>query len=119
MKFCNGCQTLKSFSCFSSDKSKSCGRASQCKECNRAKNQKARDDLWKRIEEYVGGRKCAHCGIESEYPIYDFHHLDPTEKEREVTRSLKWDKVKAEIDKCIMLCSNCHRIEHYRLRKNL
>jgi hypothetical protein len=61
--------------------------------------------------EYKGG-KCQVCGY-IKYPGgLDFHHLDPSEKEfgigdKGYTRS--WEKVKDELDKCILVCANCHR----------
>jgi hypothetical protein len=62
------------------------------------------------------GGKCAHCGLEDDCPaVYDFHHVNPGEKERQIATLMrgKWDKLIAEADKCIMLCSNCHRRHHY------
>ena len=64
--------------------------------------------------EYLGG-KCAHCGIVSEHrSIYDFHHLDKKEKEADPGSLLhySWTRIQKELDKCILLCANCHRIEH-------
>jgi len=62
------------------------------------------------------GNVCFDCGLRSEFPaVYDFHHLDPNEKEFSISRNgatRSWDKVKKEIEKCILLCSNCHRIRH-------
>lgn len=66
---------------------------------------------------YKGG-KCLDCDIsypESPYVVFDFHHLDPIEKD------MDWNKmklrniksIKKELDKCELLCSNCHRIRHY------
>ena len=45
----------------------------------------------------------------------DFHHIDASKKSfglsaRGVTRA--WDKVKAEADKCVLVCANCHRELH-------
>lgn len=45
----------------------------------------------------------------------DFHHLDPTQKDfgfgaKGYTRA--WSKIQKELDKCVMLCSNCHRETH-------
>ncbi|AMO42802.1 HNH endonuclease [Cyanophage S-RIM50] len=58
---------------------------------------------------------CIECG-EADPVVIDFHHLDATEKEDGVSR-LIWnnsslDKIKTEIDKCVCLCSNCHRRVH-------
>ena len=64
--------------------------------------------------EYLGG-KCQHCGIVSKHrSIYDFHHLDTTEKEADPGSLMhhSWTKIQKELDKCILLCANCHRIEH-------
>jgi len=64
--------------------------------------------------EYKGG-KCMICGY-TKYPgSLDFHHLDPKQKEfgisvRGLTRS--WEKIRKEIDKCILVCANCHREIH-------
>lgn len=40
----------------------------------------------------------------------DFHHLDPKLKEIEVAKMCSWsfDKIVAEINKCVVLCRNCH-----------
>lgn len=41
----------------------------------------------------------------------EFHHVDPSSKLFGIgsgdTRS--WETVKAELDKCVLLCSNCHK----------
>ena len=69
---------------------------------------------------YKGGR-CEHCKRTFSCPqVYDFHHEDPTQKAipiSSLTHLAEWDPSKCkEIDKCILLCANCHRIEHERLR---
>ena len=66
--------------------------------------------------EYMGG-KCKHCGIElteNNYSIFDFHHKDPTSKEFVWTklRLLKEEKIIEELNKCQLLCANCHRLVH-------
>ena len=64
--------------------------------------------------EYLGG-KCLHCGIVSEHRgIYDFHHTDPAVKEADPGSMMHygWERIQKELDKCILLCANCHRIEH-------
>lgn len=67
---------------------------------------------------YKGGC-CSECGFvatEDTIAAFDFHHTDPSEKEYTPSDMLlmRKDKVFQELDKCILLCSNCHRILHYR-----
>ncbi len=52
------------------------------------------------------------CGYNTHVGALDFHHVDPSTKEfgvsnKGMTRS--WEKIKAELDKCILVCANCHR----------
>ena len=79
-----------------------------------ARDRKLRKEKWMKIFEYFGGKKCQDCGIESKHPIYDLHHRDPSQKDFKVSRSIrrKWEIIEAEIAKCDLLCSNCHRIRH-------
>lgn len=65
---------------------------------------------------YKGG-KCIYCGYDRFYGALDFHHRDPNEKEFnwEAMKRMPWEKTKSELDKCDLLCSNCHREEHGRL----
>ena len=61
------------------------------------------------------GNKCAICGYNKCPRVLAFHHIDPTKKDFGVadhglTRS--WEKTRLEIDKCILLCANCHMEVH-------
>jgi hypothetical protein len=59
--------------------------------------------------------KCTKCG-ENHPATLDFHHKDPSQKEREVSWFIKnsqFAKAVKEVAKCIVLCANCHRIHHY------
>lgn len=61
------------------------------------------------------GWKCEGCGLEGAHPaLYDFHHRDLGEKECDWNklRMMSWPKVVAELEKCQILCSNCHRLRH-------
>ena len=67
--------------------------------------------------EYKGG-KCFRCGYNRCIDALEFHHLDPSQKDFNIsskgyTRS--WARVKVELDKCIMLCANCHRELHSKV----
>ena len=69
-----------------------------------------------RLEEAVGGElKCSECGYNKHSSAIDFHHLDPNQKENQVSdlRGSSYERIKKEVDKCIMLCANCHRILHW------
>lgn len=64
--------------------------------------------------EYLGG-KCSKCEQTFHPAVYEFHHLDPLTKDRDPSKMLQLslERLKAELDKCILLCANCHRIEHH------
>lgn len=58
------------------------------------------------------GGKCKICGYDKCISALEFHHLDPTKKEmgmstRGYTKSTK--TYRKEANKCILVCSNCHR----------
>jgi hypothetical protein len=64
--------------------------------------------------------KCAHCEFDH-IAAMDFHHEDPTTKEGNVhdyVSNGQFAKAYKEIKKCIVLCANCHRIHHYKEKKN-
>ena len=61
------------------------------------------------------GSKCQICNYDKYQGALDFHHLDPNEKDfsiGEATSRVLNSKIKAELDKCILVCSNCHRELH-------
>jgi len=64
---------------------------------------------------YKGG-KCMKCGLIDHPSVYDFHHRDPKMKDFGIckypSRCLD-ETVKKELDKCDILCANCHRKEHH------
>ena len=80
---------------------------------------KRRKDLMKKAREYKGG-KCIACGYKKSSRALNFHHLDSNTKsfgisERGITRA--WIKVQAELDKCVLVCANCHAEIHDGKRK--
>lgn len=75
---------------------------------------KRRKKLREMARNYKGG-KCMLCGYNRYQGALDFHHKNAKDKEfgisvRGLTRS--WEKIKAEIDKCVLVCANCHREIH-------
>lgn len=79
---------------------------------NRVKNR--RQKLKSEAIKYKGG-KCEKCGYDKCEWALDFHHTNSKEKEFTISRycTLSWEKLKIELDKCIMLCANCHREKHF------
>ena len=69
--------------------------------------------------EYKGG-KCIKCGYNKCQGALEFHHIDPTTKSFGISSKghcNSWDRVKEELDKCILICANCHRELHANLNK--
>jgi len=60
------------------------------------------------------GNKCKDC--KKSYPLecYDFHHVNPKDKDNTVSWLLhcSWARIIKEVKKCVLLCANCHRIRH-------
>lgn len=89
----------------------------KCKKCfNNIRNLRLRK-IKQQCVDYKGG-KCIQCGYNKYIGSIDFHHLDPTQKDFGIARNQKnfGESHKKELDKCVALCSNCHRIEHERLK---
>ena len=67
-----------------------------------------------------GGGKCQLCGYDKCARALSFHHRDPNKKAfglsaRGLTRS--WEKMKPELDKCVLICENSHMEVHEGVRK--
>lgn len=73
-----------------------------------------RQKIKQKLVDYKGG-KCEICGYNKCISALEFHHLDPNEKDFSISNSkvLSFDKCKSEVDKCILVCANCHREIHY------
>lgn len=81
--------------------------------CNSCNTKIRRFRLRKAAIKYLGG-KCQGCGWIGHQAGYDFHHIDPSQKDFEIATmaNKKWEVIKAELDKCKLLCAICHRLEH-------
>lgn len=117
MKTCGKCKEAKELVCFSKKTATPSGLNGTCKECDRKRHEKKKRVNIRKAIEYKGG-KCERC--KTVYPdwMYDFHHVNPDEKEYSVGRIMhrNWETVKKEADKCQLLCPNCHRTTHYEMR---
>ena len=53
------------------------------------------------------------CGYDKNISALEFHHLDPNEKDFTISGTkCGWNDLQKELDKCIMICANCHREIH-------
>lgn len=85
----------------------------RCKKCNVDAVKKRRQTLKNKAIEYKGG-ECQNCGYDKYVGALEFHHING-EKDFGIAYNgytYSWKKVKKELDKCILLCSNCHREAH-------
>lgn len=81
--------------------------------CYSCRINKKRFELKKKCIEYKGG-KCIVCEYNRCEQALVFHHVDPNEKEFNIggKHCLSWEKLKIELDKCVMLCNRCHAEFH-------
>ena len=86
----------------------------KCLKCQAEAVQKRRDKVKILSVAYKGG-KCQVCGYDKYVGALEFHHINPEEKDFGIASkgyTYSWDKVKKEIDKCVLICANCHREIH-------
>lgn len=97
--------------------------AQHYKEINSESYQKQIDRIKKRNRDIKNlaieykGNKCVSCGYNKCQAALDFHHINHGEKEfgiaDMISKSMNFEEIKLELDKCILLCSNCHREYHF------
>lgn len=130
MKHCNKCDTDKDDSEFYTRIVQ--GKVKEdkwCKECHRAYRKehykqnkrvyiaKARRNNDKSSDWYRDYKSQLKCKCGEDHPAaLDFHHPDPTRKEFLVSKAVRRfgrKRLKEEIEKCEVLCANCHRKHHW------
>lgn len=106
------CQERKSRVC------QECGvemrRRESGKKCWTCTNKHQRQKKIALIQGMVG-TACWECGYDKCWSALDFHHVDPSSKKFNITtRELqyRWDVVRKEVVKCVLLCCRCHRELH-------
>jgi hypothetical protein len=133
-KVCTTCNIEKSLDCFARNPQKKDGLNYKCKECQNKyikehyKNnkyyyvKKAKENKTKtkkiisQIKSEIKSGGCCICG-ESHPATLDFHHKNKDDKLFTIGQNkLHYgvETVKKELDKCIVLCSNCHRKLHWQ-----
>lgn len=81
-------------------------------------SQESRKKTRQKFIDFKSKLKCEQCE-ENHISCLEFHHKDPTKKEGMISKMIfSTNKLKKELKKCIVLCSNCHRKLHYELNNN-
>lgn len=90
----------------------------RCSKCCQERVSERRRELKRKAVEYKGG-KCECCSYDKCIAALEFHHLDPNQKDFGIGNgnTKGWESIKTELDKCIMVCANCHREIHDKERK--
>lgn len=123
MKTCSKCQEKKPYEDFHKNKATKDGYQGWCKVCLKAKviegqtkptSYKSKQQKINRefIWNYLLEHPCENCGI-SDPRVMDFDHIEQSTKEAEINYLIpraSLETLKVEIDKCRVLCANCHRI---------
>ncbi len=135
MKICNMCKCDKDESEFLFRNKSKGTRHSACRDCYKIirkksyesnkdyyikKSKRRSDEINSWFFDIKSNLKCEVCGF-SHVACLDFHHVNSDDKEIEVATlvaSGNKKRILKEIEKCIVLCSNCHRIHHFNERKS-
>ena len=85
--------------------------------CNSCNVKKSRHSLKDMAVAYKGGR-CVLCAYDKCQGALEFHHKDPEHKDFRISDGVgrKWSAIIVEIDKCELVCANCHREIHAGLQ---
>lgn len=131
-KICTTCKKEKEIDDFPINKTKKDGRSYTCRECHKEYNKTHyRKNKSKYVERAQIQRKttrdwfhqykqklvCKLCG-DNRWWVLEFHHNSPTKKEYAVSAIVGSGilRLNKEIEKCSVLCANCHRNLHYNQR---
>lgn len=116
-KTCNKCRKSKPLDCFYRKREAKDGLYSICKECKdtyTASRVSANRSYMQRMKE----KPCSDCG--NVFPPYcmDFDHLRDKEFVISNNANTGLARLQAEIDKCDVVCANCHRIRTHKRANN-
>lgn len=108
---CIVCKDVKDLECFTPIAKNR--RSSRCRPCEAARVISLHRAVKDQAVQYKGGA-CAICGYSRYVGSLDFHHLDPSQKDFNISSNrYKFStELKLELDKCVLLCRNCHAEVH-------
>lgn len=134
MKTCFTCKETKPFDQFSRSKRISDGHQRECKPCKKIRdadyyqrntarylnhNRRYRKDLQDKLAAYKATLSCSVCS-EARAWCLAFHHPNDDKDaaiSEMVSKYRSWDRILKEIEKCVVVCHNCHADIHYNERK--
>jgi len=90
-----------------------------CKPCTTIQTVNRMRKLKQQMVDYKGGC-CQKCGYDKYLGALEFHHINPEEKDFNPSHLKKYsfdERIKEELDKCLLLCANCHRETHYEINE--
>ena len=122
-KICNSCNRLLSLSEFYSNGRTSMGLIKYKPTCSRCENSARKSNFESLIATYLGTKnqkyECTKCRYTGIFGSLDFHHRNPKEKDFNIgdnNSSISVERfmssIVPELEKCDLLCPNCHRQEH-------
>ena len=118
MKCCHTCQRLKEDVDFYSYET---GLYKSCKSCISKTIASQKQKIYSWVDDYKSSLGCEHCGNKDKRCL-QLHHRDSETKKRSVAQLIGsgyiFKTVKTEIEKCEVLCANCHSIHHYDERRS-
>lgn len=116
VKYCHRCTQTKSVDEFYRRRN-GLDTTPYCKPCSGHQAVDRQRVFKKQCIEYKGGQ-CEKCAYSKCDAAMEFHHIDPSKKDFSIS-SMKLttfsENIKAELDKCILVCANCHREIHFEL----
>lgn len=117
-RICPRCQTSKELIEFYNRRGKE-GNSVYCKSCTSDQTLERQRSFKLKAVEHCGG-KCLCCGYDTYQGALEFHHKDPNSKDfslSHVKLTTFNQTIIDELDKCVLVCANCHREIHAGLRK--
>lgn len=114
-KICSSCKAELDIDSFYSNGYQPNGKKkykSKCKNCQSIQDNSRKEAI---ILKIVGDYSCKICGYNKCTQALEFHHIDPSKKEYKITDVFSYneDVIIRELEKCIVVCANCHREIHY------
>lgn len=94
-------------------KTEKTGYGGVCKKCLSKRTTRVQKASKEKYVQYKGG-ECQVCGYNKCNGALCFHHINPEEKEFTLAKykNRAWEIVKKELDKCLLVCANCHAEIH-------